>query len=438
MARESTWLLSALGALLGTGLALLFVIKPFGLTHAWLRGIAWQASVQDSRTALASVLGTVITTLSIVLSLSLLVLQNTAQQYSLRLLRLFMRPLGPRLTIPVFVTTGAYCLVGVYAFGFVQERGVAPRPALSLAMLLLACCGGALALQLAYTLDMVRAEKIVRRVRVSSLDLAHELNRLRRQDAQSPAATPALPETKWSVPALSSGFIVNVDARNLLELASRQKLVIHVNVAIGDPVVRGATLAQVAPEGVLLAEDRARISRWVERTMIIGPWREPDWDLALGVRQLVDIAIKALSPGINDPSTAVESLDQLTILLCGLCELRQGPRTLTDAMGRPCVVLHALEFRDYLLLATEQIARYGASEPAIVLRLLRLAGEVGLRASEEPVSRAAREVLEQVSASTEVSLRDSWCLPLLRRYAQGVEQALERREPLPPLPSLGF
>jgi uncharacterized membrane protein len=176
----------------------------------------------------------------------------------------------------------------------------------------------------------------------------------------------------------------------------------------------------------------------VERTVLIGPWREPDRDLALGVRQLVDVAIKALSPGINDPSSAVEALDGLTVLLCELCALRQGSRVLADPEGRPRVFLRELELRDYLVLATEQISRYGAGEPAVVLRLLRLAGEVGLRAGREPDQRATREVLHQVRADAESALDGSSRLPLLRRYAEEVERALEHAEPLPPLPSLGF
>ncbi|MBZ4420196.1 DUF2254 domain-containing protein [Myxococcus sp. RHSTA-1-4] len=423
--------------MVGAGLAILFVAEPFGTHHGVLRGLAWHTSVRESRTILSSVLGIVLTTLSIALSLSVLVLQNTAGQYSPRLLRLFMGDLGSRILVPVFVATSVYCLVGVYAFGFVEDTGVAPRPALTLAMLLLVCCGAALVFQMTYTLKMVRAEQIVRRVRASSLEVAHELDRLRRGDSTAPAPE-AGPSGTWrSISAPASGFVLDIEAGALLALAVAHGVSIHVSAAIGEPVVQGDSLGRVVSEGAS-PEEVERVARTVETTLLIGPWREPGRDLALGVQQLVDVATKALSPGINDPATAVESVDQLTILLCELSRLRQGPRVLADARGRPRVFLRALELRDYLVLATEQISRYGARETVVVLRLFRLAGELGLRVSEEPDRRAVREVLHQVWADTEEAQPGSSHLPLLRRYAEEVERAVERKEPLPPLPAPGF
>jgi uncharacterized membrane protein len=418
-------------------LAVFFVVNPFGTQHWLLRGLAWRTSVAQARASLGSVLGVVLTSLSIALSLSLVVLQTTASQYSPRLLRLFMHSRGFRILVPTFVATGVYCLVGMYAFGFVDDPGVAPQPSLSIAMLLLVCCGAALVFQMTYMLGLVRVEQIVRQTKAHFLKVAHTLDRRHRQDAEQPPTAPAPSGTWRPVPSPSSGFVVDIDARALLRLAEAHEFVIHVDVAIGEPVVRGARLGRVLSERGPLEED-SPVTEAVERTVLIGPWREPDRDLALGVRQLVDVAIKALSPGINDPSSAVEALDGLTVLLCELCALRQGSRVLADPEGRPRVFLRELELRDYLVLATEQISRYGAGEPAVVLRLLRLAGEVGLRAGREPDQRATREVLHQVRADAESALDGSSRLPLLRRYAEEVERALEHAEPLPPLPSLGF
>jgi uncharacterized membrane protein len=434
--RDSVWVLSAVGAVVGAGLAVLFVANPYGLRPRWLSGMAWRASVHDSRAVLASVLGSVLTTLSIVLSLSLVVLQNTASNYSPRLLRLFMRDLSFRLLIPTFVATGVYCLVGMYAFGFVEDQGVQPRPALGLAMLLLVCCGATLIIEVTYTLSMVRAEQIVRRVRASALHVSRTLDLLRHRALEAPAIAPVSSGTEWRIAAPSSGFVVDIDAQALLALAVARGLTLHMDVTIGDPVVRGSSLARLVSEGS--PREKEQVAKAVEHAILIGPWREPDRDLALGLRQLVDVAIKALSPAINDPSTAVESVDQLTVLLCELCRLRQGPYVLADAEGRPRVFLRALELRDYLMLATDQIGRYGVGEPAVMLRLLRLAGEVGLRVSREPDQRAVRELLHQLRTDAEAAQPGALALPLLRRYAEEVERALERQQPLPPLPSLGY
>ncbi len=435
-ARNSTWLFPTLGMGVGAGLALLFVAEPFGRPW-WLSGLAWRASVEEARVLLATMLGVVITTLSIALSLFLLVLQNTASQYSPRLLRLFIGEPGSRVLVPVFVGTGVYCLVGVSAFGLVEDPDVEPRPALSLAMLLLVLCGAALIFQVTNTLKMVRVEQIVRRVRTFTLEVARTQDRQHRRHAEA-ALTASTPSgTGRTISAPSSGFVVDIDTRALLSLAEEHKLFIHVDLAIGEPVVREARLGRILSEQGP-PKEAERVAEGVERAVLIGPWREPKQDIALGVRQLVDVALKALSPAVNDPSTAVESVDQLTLLLCELCRLKPSPRVLADSMGRPRVFLRALEPRDYLVLATEQLSRYGAKEPAVVLRLLRLAGEVALRVTDASDLRSTREILQQVLADAEEALPGSSRLPLLRRYAAEVERAMERREPLPPLPSLGF
>src|SRR5690349_10729670 len=218
-ARNSVWLLPAVGAVLGAGLAGFFVANPLDTNHGLLRGLAWRTSVQQARAGLVSVLGVVLTILSIALSLSLLVLQNIASQYSPRLLRLFMHGLGFRILIPTFVTTVVYCLVGMYAFGFVEDPGVAPRPALSIAMLLLVCCGAALLVQTTSTLALVRAEQIVRQTKAYSLKVAHKLDRRRLLDAEQLPSAPARSGTWRPVSCPSSGFVVDIDARALLRLA---------------------------------------------------------------------------------------------------------------------------------------------------------------------------------------------------------------------------
>jgi uncharacterized membrane protein len=324
--------------------------------------------------------------------------------------------------------------VAAQAFGFVPEAERAPRPALGLAMLLLVVCEGTLVFQVLQTLQLMRVENLVRQVRKNTLATARALEHFRSADA---APTPALraptraTRNAWPLRAPGNGFIVSVDSGALLELATEDRLVVHLERAVGEPVVQGEEVGWLEAEAPGSAEAR------VWRAIHLDHWRGTDRDVALGVRQLVDVAIKALSPGINDPYTAVEALDQLTFLLCEMSRMPLGPRVLADGSGTPRVFLHGLALRDFLALATDQILRYGAAEPAVTLHLLRLAAAVGGRAREAEDRRAARGLLRDILAVAEQAHPEASGDSPLRRHAEALEQALDGG-PWPPLPAIGY
>jgi uncharacterized membrane protein len=430
------WLSPVLGAVVGTSLGVLLVEPPESVARV-LRGVAWKSTVAEARSMLSATLGIALTSLSMVLSLSMLVVQNAAGQYSPRLLRLYLRGAGIRVVIPVFVATSVFCLVAAHGFGFVAGAERAPRPALSMAMLLLVACEGAIVFQVLHTLQLMRVEHLVRLVRRDTVRVARMMEPFHLADVEAPAGAPARAGGAWPLRVHEDGFVVAVDARALLEVATARGLVVHLERAIGEPVIHGGEVGWYAPDGHGPPPPREATEALLLSTIHLDRWRDDDMDIALGVRQLVDVAIKALSPGINDPYTAVEAVDQLTFLLCELGRMRLGPRVLADGSGRPRVFLRAPALRDYLELATDQVLRYGAAEPAVVLRLLRLAGAVGQRARAGEDRQAAREALRRILAVAEQAQEgSSWVAPL-RRHAEALEQALEGG-PLPPLPAIGF
>jgi uncharacterized membrane protein len=353
------------------------------------------------------------------------------------LLRLFLHSPGITVVIPVFVATTLYCLVAEHAFGFVSATERAPRPALSVALLLLVLCEGALIFQVLNTLQLMRVENLVREVRRYTLRVAWALQQSRRRDAETPARMPPRAERAWPLRARRDGFVAAVDARALLAVATERGLAVHVERAIGEPVIQGDEVGWAEPMGPRPTAPREVAEPLLLRSVLMDHWRDEDADVVLGVRQLVDVAIKALSPGINDPYTAVEVVDQLTFLLCELSRMRLGPRVLADEAGNARVFLQAPELRDYLELATDQILRYGAGEPAVALRLLRLVGAVGQRAKDVRDRQAAREALHRILAMAERAQAGSPRLEVLRRHVESLEQAWEGG-PLPSLPAIGF
>ncbi|MFP2959313.1 DUF2254 domain-containing protein [Myxococcus sp. 1LA] len=434
--RHRVWLSPVVGAVAGACMGVVFVSQPVFVASVLL-GVAWKATTTEARDMLFTVLGIALTSLSIVLSLSMLVVQNVSEQFSPRLLRHFVHGAGIRVVIPVFVATSVFCLVAAHEFGLVAGAERAPRPALGLAMVLLIACEGALIFQVLHTIQTMRVENIVQQVRMDTLRVARRMERLRSADVQAPAEVPVPTGETWPLRAQQNGFVVSVDARALLEVATTRRLVVHLERAIGEPVIQGTEVGWFAPDGRFSPASCEVTEALLLRAVRTDRWRDEDVDVALGVRQLVDVAVKALSPGINDPYTAVEAVDQLTFLMCELSQLRLGLRVVTDTAGQPRVFIRAPSLRDYLDLVTDQTLRYGASEPAVVLRLLRLVGAVGQHARKTEARRTARETLHRILAATEQRQKDASWLAGIRRYAESLEQALEGK-PLPPLPAIGF
>ncbi len=123
-------------------------------------------------------------------------------------------------------------------------------------------------------------------------------------------------------------------------------------------------------------------------TVRIGFERTFEQDAALGIRQLVDVASKALSAAINDPYTAVQAIDRLTVVITTLARKQLGPEICRDSSGEVRVVAPTIPFEEYVKLCSAQIRRYGSKEPAVVRRLLHMLEAGGAACAADP-SRTA-------------------------------------------------
>jgi uncharacterized membrane protein len=164
-----------------------------------------------------------------------------------------------------------------------------------------------------------------------------------------------------------------------LEAAKSAGAVVRIDRDPGSSLVEGvpfATAWPVAPGATLSAEAREKLARDINAAVATGFERTNVQDVGFGFRQLVDVAARALSPGINDPTTAVHVIGHLSALLCGLAERDPGPEQLVDDDGRARVVLSLPALREFLSLAMDQPRHYGAADPAVAARLLQLLKEL--------------------------------------------------------------
>jgi uncharacterized membrane protein len=179
----------------------------------------------------------------------------------------------------------------------------------------------------------------------------------------------------------SSGFVTTIDVNALLRTASAADVMINIEVRPGDHVVRGTPMASVWSRGGRVF-DLAKVEAATQNGIQLGYERTLERDAAFGFRQLTDIAVKALSPAINDPVTAAHAVGHMADLLVKLTDRRLGA-TLHDDKGVGRVVVPDRDLTYYLELVCGPIRRYGRNEPTVLIALLRMLRDVAVAARDD-------------------------------------------------------
>jgi uncharacterized membrane protein len=189
--------------------------------------------------------------------------------------------------------------------------------------------------------------------------------------------------------------IAAVDRAALLRLADQASGFVTVVPAVGEYLAPGQVVLRIA--GARTDPDLAL----AQRVFVLARQRTVDQDPAFALRMLVDIAIRALSPAINDPTTAVQALDRIEALLTELALRHPGPSVVVDGEGTPRARIHAPRWAEYLELGVMEIRLYGASSPQIVRRLYALYYGLDNVAddSERPRIALERRLLQEAVAA---------------------------------------
>lgn len=361
--KGSLWVLPLLGAVLGTLLAQLVL---------WIDGTAhvpagWHYSATTASTVLASITGAMVALLGFVVTIGVLVIQQATGTLSPRFMRLWYRDRLQKMVLATFTgtLTFAFSLLRRVEENSVPDLGVTLAGAavvVSIIMLLIylnrfthALRPVAVAALVGETGNEVLAE-------YGGLVVGADLHGL------DPAAVvPAGP--MLAVTATRSGAIQAVDAKGLIAAAVRLDCVLVLARSVGDFAPPGTALVEVpaAAVGGVLDDGEAEALRGL---IAQGDERTIEQDPAFALRIMVDIAIRALSAAINDPTTAVQVLDHVETFLqrLGRSDLRDR-YVVADAQGVPRVVIPGRGWDDYLRLGVTEIRVYGAHSVQVCRRL---------------------------------------------------------------------
>jgi uncharacterized membrane protein len=348
--------------------------------------LAFQGTAEDARSLLIVVSSTMITVTGLVFALTIVALQIASGQYSPRLLRNFMRDRGTQLVLSIFVGAFAYSTAGLYTVGVqgAGEQAFVPRLAVSGSLALALASVGVLIYFIHHLAHSIQIDTIMSGVEREAISVIDEVYPGQPRYREPEELSPEPPVEAVGLPAPRSGYLQAVYPEPLVRAAVRHDLVIVLARQVGEHTVAGTPIAWAwrrsatqPPTGADALREAVGdgVQIGFERTMV--------QDVGFGIRRLVDIANKALSPAINDPYTGVQAVHHLSVLLVRLARRRLGDWTIRDDEGVLRVAVPRPRFPDYLRLGTAQIRRFGAAEPALTRSLIVLLRDVGISSATE-------------------------------------------------------
>jgi uncharacterized membrane protein len=348
--------------------------------------------VSDPSTA-ASLAGTIaaatLAFVAVVFATTLVAIQLAASQYSPRTVRVFIRSRVTRVTLGLFLATFVFALVIVVSNRASDASAKQYAPVLSVSLLLLLTFATVFGF-IAYLHGVVR----LMRVQYLLQTIANE-GRLAIDknfpplsayvETESPVEAPDARELRYEGRA---GVITAIDLFGLVELCREHDCWLDLVVGVGEYVVRGTRIAIVHGDG----PDASQVASF----LLIGGERSFHQDPAFGFRQLVDTACRALSPAVNDPTTAVQAIDRIGDLLVAAGSNPDPTGLRIDSEGTARVKRQLRNFEALLTLAMTEVIRYGADAPQVVRRLHALLDDLesALPAERRPAIERQRALLE--------------------------------------------
>ena len=429
--RSSFWFMPSLMIAGSIVLALLLIDADTERSDRWLR--QWPhlfgVGADGAREMLSTLAGSMMTVMGITFSMTLLALSLASGQYSSRVLRNFMRNHTTQLTLGVFASIFAYCLIvlrTIRGSGGIGE--FVPSLAVFLAFVMSLGGIGILIYFIHHIASSIQASNIIATVAEetnASIDriLPEESKHQSGGHVTDDHGFAALDDRVWyPIAATKSGYIQSVDTAALKCLAQEHKTIVRMEHGVGSFVVQGTPLVSLA----LTFAPEPSIARALNAAYSVGRYRMVELDPAFGIRQIVDIALKALSPGINDTSTAVICVDYLSSILARLAG-RQFPPVhhYEDDILR--VIAVAPNFAGLLSEAFDQIRANAQTNVAIQLRMLDGFSAIASLTTKPSHIRALDDQQRWIAELVERCIESSHDRALLKRRLSNVREALKTK-----------
>jgi uncharacterized membrane protein len=331
----------------------------------------WNGGPEGARAIVSTIAGSMMTVTGVVFSITVVVLVLASSQFGPRLLRNFMRDTGTKVVMGTFLATFTYSLLVLRAIRSEDGSHFAAPLSVTGAIILALVSLAVLIYFIEHVAASIQAPVVIAKVS-DEVDRAIERmfpeklgdGRPRKRPVDSDLAI--MRGRPSAIPSSGTGYLQAVDQDGLLEMASSRDIIMELRYRPGEFIVAGTELARVWQN----RSGASEIADELNSHFFLGVQRTEEQDIEFTVDQLVEVAVRALSPGINDPFTAMNSVDRLGAALCRLASREIPSPYRYDSADRLRVIAPAVGFPDLMDAAFNQIRQYGRSSTAVSIRLL--------------------------------------------------------------------
>jgi uncharacterized membrane protein len=406
--RNGLWFVPAVGLVAAiVGAAVMLYVDELVRIET-VPGLGWATTTGPSaRAMLAALAGGLVTVTGVVFSVTMLTLAQTSSMFGSRLLRSFLNHNISQATLALFLGTSVYCFIVLRSIQEVAE-GTLFAPHLSLMVGLLAGLAS-LAMFVWFIHHVavsIQAQNVVRNV---AYELEEAVKRLfpekigkKPEDAQEAVADlfharelPSLLES------CHDGYIQAINGALLLDVAGAHDLRIRLLARPGDFICVGMPIARLNRDPGDLADE-------INECFLVGAHRTPRQDAACAVFELVEVAVRALSPGINDPHTAIACIDYLGASLVRAAERAFPSPVRCDDSGEPRLYAKPFQFSDLLNAAVDEIRQYGRDSASVTLRLVEMLTGVARRVTRASDRDAILRQAAMIERGAEAGLPEKY------------------------------
>lgn len=416
---ENLWRTIATGFWFVPGLFLLAGVT-LGLLSPWVDHLSdkllpshLHISATTARATLTALCGAMFTVTGIVFSTTIVALSITSAQLGPRLLRNFLKQLITQLTLGLSLATSVYCLVLLRQIDMLNGSVFVPHLSLLLASLFSVATLMVIVYFIHRVAHSMQAQNVVSDV---ANDLDDSIERLfperfgepltdETKQADSASPPPGEHPTDWhtawqafddkhaqEVRARKDGYLQAIADDTLLDIAVSHEATLRVQVQPGDYVRRGDLLLKIDAKTSL--DDEATKS--LKRAFMLGNSRTPQQDVECAIHELVEIAVRALSPGVNDPFTAITCIDRLSGTLRRLAERKMPSGVRLDDEGKLRLVAKPRQFDDIISAAFDQIRQNGAGSVVVTLRVLQALRAIAENNPRQALQSALRRQADMI------------------------------------------
>jgi uncharacterized membrane protein len=379
--RSSFWFLPTILMFLATVLA--FAMIRFDRTYGQAIITAYpmfEMSPPAARSILSSIVGAMVSTTGVVFSITIVALSLASSQFGSRLIRTYRDRRTSHVTLGIFVSTSLFCILVLASIREIGEIRFVPTASVIIGIILTVVC---LATLVYYIHDMSRAIEAPNVIQSSANDLDRAIDRIfpeyigkeaesfqGREDAdydrtgESESSAP-----DFSISSTSVGYVQAIQNESLMGVANQHGFVIRLLVQPGDFIQKGSKLANVSLNLPDQKHDEDELRRTtcnsIRKSLIVGPERTHIQDIRYAFNELTEIAVRALSPGINDPFTAINCIDRIHAALRVLSQRKFPSRFRQNQHGELRVIAESVTFEECVHSSLGMIRHYASDSPIV-------------------------------------------------------------------------